>query len=268
MQVSLVNYQKGSIPIDNRGLAYGDGLFETIKIENSRVQFLTEHLDRLSTGAQRLNIPFTVYDRSVLEEYIQVHFGSLSETHVLKIIVVRNYIGRGYAFDDKCQSIDVIIQLDPYNAPSWVAEGVKLITAKPHINLNPSLAGIKHLNRLDSVLARSSVPKIEADEVLLTSHDGDFFEGSMSNVFFELGGEWVTPELTNAGVTGIIRQKVLGSFESFKVKKIKSASGVDVVSGFICNSLIGVVPINILNGRQLNRSKIVTELNKEIFSTC
>ena len=160
----LINGErKKHIEVTDRGFQYGDGLFETIEVCNGQTVFLDRHLDRLKAGCDRLHIPFP--NREVLcfeaatlvQQSISQQSGyQYSNKAVLKLIVTRGSGGRGYCPPDLIQPTRVL-SLHPFpDYPSTYQEqGIISRFCDTRLGLNPALAGIKHLNRLEQIMARS-----------------------------------------------------------------------------------------------------------------
>ena len=268
MDIQLINGLPGHLPLDNRGLAYGDGVFETILLKNGRLQFLDQHLNRLLAGVLRLDLAWTATQQSELINDLKKHTDSVQDVHVVKIMLTRKAVGRGYAFNHSEQSVDCIILIKPYTRPAWVMEGAIVQVATIFASENKSLAGLKHLNRLDSVLARASIPDANVNEVLMQTSKGLLVEGSMSNVFLLNGENWETPNIKDAGVAGIIRAELLTEFSDIKVCDISLSSIEGIKAGFITNSLIGIAPIVSLNGKTLNHHPDIFRFSDRLSLTC
>jgi 4-amino-4-deoxychorismate lyase len=214
----------------------------------------------LRQGAGKLLLNWDDSKQTTLHHQLIELSSELSELHVVKISLLREYAGRGYGFDPAEQQVDVVIQIKPYREPNWVNTGARLQTASTVISESITLAGLKHCNRLDSVLARAEFLPIDADEVLLATHDGYLVEGSMSNIFLHDGRNWVTPKLSRAGVNGIIRQSLLTQTATQETEILLS----DVFrydSAFVCNSLIGIVPVISVNSQSMQIHPDVSEFN-------
>jgi 4-amino-4-deoxychorismate lyase len=268
MNLCLINGEIGVLAPDHRALAYGDGIFETIRIAQGQANFLEKHLNRMNLGIQMLKLNFSEADMSALRAQLTEIIQPLDSTHVLKIMLLRQFPGRGYGYDSIGQSVDTVIQVSPYKSPDWIIEGARVDLAETFISENASLKGIKHLNRLDSVIAKASVNASEIDEVLLTTQKGLVVEGSMANIFFCEDNSWFTPKITTAGIEGIIRNYLLESFDEIKETNVDVKNLNKVESAFICNSLIGIVPIKTLSKRPLIISEAMSTFRKEIEQTC
>lgn len=245
------------LPASDRGLAYGDGVFETIRVTATGAVLYLEHLQRLTTSCDRLGIPLdlALAHASVLqlvESAGRAPDGSF-QNGVIKLIITRGDGGRGYMPPVPARP-RIIAQWFPL--PSDLAapaeQGIVCAVIDQPVSINPALAGMKHLNRLDQVLAsrvlhRLTVHRPQLREVLMPSPAGVLVEGSRSNVFAVLDGQLCTPDLSQAGVAGVMRDRVLSAAEEggrrscvrdIGIPELKVASEV-----FICNSVIGIWPV-------------------------
>ncbi|ARN75538.1 aminodeoxychorismate lyase [Oceanicoccus sagamiensis] len=236
-----------SIDSRDRGLAYGDGLFETIKINAGHPEFLSLHLRRLQWGCARLGIDCDV---SVIESDIEKILPVAStQAAVLKIIITRESGGRGYQPDANA-GFNRILRVEGLTSDYAVeaSQGVAVRLCDTRLGINPQLAGIKHLSRLENVLARAEWRDKAITEGLMFDSDGRLVEGTMSNVFIVKDKVLLTPRLHRCGVNGVIRQLLI---EQLAPSLKLSCDTADVVlediyqaeEVFICNSLMGIVPV-------------------------
>ena len=231
-----------TIAINDRGLAYGDGVFETILLYGHHPILLQAHLDRLASGARRLKIPL---NRTQLEQEIADYSQHFPEQGVLKIILTRGVGGRGYR---PANAPDTTRILSLHALPVYEGEpgnsGIATFICNQRLAIQPALAGIKHLNRLEQVLASQEWPDESFMEGIMLDTDGNIIEGTRSNIFWSESDRLFTPSLSNTGVAGIMRNYLLSSIAG--VVEIKDCSverllGADEI--FICNSVFGVWPV-------------------------
>lgn len=235
-------------PLD-RGLAYGDGLFETCRVRAGRVPLWPLHWRRLEAGAKRLGIPL---DGERLErERQQLLSAGERQSGVLKLIVTRGQGGRAYQAPAHPEP-SLCWQFRPGESPAWDAgrAGVALYQCRHRLGDNPALAGMKHLNRLEYVLARSEWGDDFPEGLLLDAEDR-IIEGTLSNVFIRLRQGWCTPALDRNGVAGVMRQLLLESLapaqgivvaeRSIRIQELMAAR-----EWFVCNSVFGVWPVTAL----------------------
>jgi len=188
----------------DRGLNYGDGLFETMLYRSGALWYLDAHLRRLTEGCQRLGI--TGLDETRLREEIRRVCADATEG-VVKVLVTRGSGGRGYRpAADLCGTRIVSLHALP---PVPARGTVNLRWCEIRLGRNAALAGMKHLNRLEQVLAQREWCDPTIDEGLLLDSDGELISATMSNVFIVRGDAIVTPDLRFCGVRGVMRGEVL-----------------------------------------------------------
>lgn len=251
--------QSECLPVTDRATQYGDGLFETIRWQHDKLLMLDAHLQRLMHGCQRLQIPldFTCLDK-LLEQPNAVLRQLEKPSAILKLIVTRGPGGRGYSPPEPV-SPRIIVQLHPFpNDPTdRNRHGIAAMQSTIPVTENTCLAGMKHLNRLDSVLAsqelavaRSRPGLSELNETLLCNARGEFIEGSRSNLFVVLGDRLITPILSASGVAGVLREALLSLGQDIGLTCVTEAVTIDTMRAaselFICNSVIGIQPIHSL----------------------
>lgn len=253
---------KHCIEFSDRGFQYGDGLFETIEIINEIPVFLNRHLRRLNQGCQRLLIPMP--DISTLrKEALQL---SKDSTHaVLKLIVTRGSGGRGYRQPDAINTTR-LFSLHPYPdyTEDFTMQGINARFCKARLGLNPDLAGIKHTNRLEQVLARAEWDSAEIQEGLMLDINDHVVEGTMSNLFLVKDKVLYTPEITQCGVKGILRDIIIQLAKKYLISVVEK----DITKGelfsadelFITNSIIGVWPVKQLEWRDYGVGGITRQL--------
>lgn len=238
------------LPVHDRGLAYGDGLFETIKVVSGSPQLLDRHLDRLGLGCQRFAIPA---DLTALRAQITAFSAALG-TGVAKLILTRGDGKRGYGPPATCQPRTVLLGSPLPDHPVEHRErGVRLYACATRLAEQPALAGLKHLNRLEQVLARAEWQDSTFAEGLMRDTSGRVVEAVFSNLFIVESGVLLTPSLHRCGVAGVMREEILERARQSGIQsKIDDVSlgqlvGADEV--FVCNSLYGIWPV-----RQLGAS--------------
>ncbi|MBC54055.1 MAG: aminodeoxychorismate lyase [Gammaproteobacteria bacterium] len=260
--LTLVDGERAdTVPVTDRGLLYGDGVFETLAYRQQQILQLTAHLQRLQVSCERLGIPI---DRRDIERQIArllscLPSGADAPTEgVIKIIVTRGDGGRGYAPlaspDARC-----LIQFHPMPADyaGFSQRGISCMLCRHPVSANPALAGLKHLNRLDQVMASRELVAAQngaghddawLQEGLMFDVQGNLVEGTRSNVFAVISGQLCTPDLSEAGVSGIMRAALLDWFAgqgvTVIVRRIAGAELALASEIFICNSVMGIWPVN------------------------
>ncbi len=242
----LVNGQYNDyIPISDRGFQYGDGLFETIEVIKTKPIFLKQHLDRLISGCIRLKIPPP--DLPCLKAEIR-QLCQNSELCVLKVIITRGGGGRGYKLPQFVNATRILTMHPfPSDVETHANNGINALFCETRLGLNPVLAGIKHLNRLEQVMARAEWDDPMIQEGVVLNINENVIEGTMSNLFYVKDSQLYTASLISAGVAGVLRSiiKKLASEHSLTVvehdygkQELLNADEI-----FVCNSIIGIWPI-------------------------
>lgn len=245
------------VPFDDRGLTYGDGLFETVLVRDGRPSLWDYHLARLRRGCAALGIDAP--DEAVLATLPAAAESGLS---VLKVIVTRGSGGRGYQApaDPEPRLRWQLSAFEP-RRERW-QHGVAVRHCRLRLAEQPALAGIKHLNRLENVLARREWTSPDIAEGLLTSIGGHLIEATSMNVFWRRNGRWQTPCLERCGVAGTLRAALL---ERLGIDEVEfEPTALETVEGLcLGNSVQGLWPVTALespSGEPLERWRISDDL--------
>ncbi len=244
--ICLVNGQPATtIPVTDRGLAYGQGVFETILVSGGQPALLNDHFDRLIAGCQRLKIPSTGLLDALRQDLNCLDLPD--EDAVLKITVTCGSGGRGYLTPEDAFPTR-ILALSPVPVyPDKPQQGVSVHWCQTQLALQPLLSGIKHLNRLEQVLAREEWREIPCREGLVCDTRGFVIEGTMSNLFWLNDGTLHTPDLSECGIEGVMRRQVIAQATDWGVEIcIGNYTQQQVMAAdelFLCNSLNGIWPI-------------------------
>jgi 4-amino-4-deoxychorismate lyase len=235
-------------PLD-RGLQYGDGLFETMLVRDGKLRFEALHRARLMEGCSRLGI---IADQALAWDEAR----QLAAKHgnaVLRLQLTRGTaLARGYTPTGREQARCI---LAVFTAPSAadIPPQLRVCTLRNRLGENPDLAGLKHCNRLEQVLARQAMAGKDAFEGLLASSSGLLISGTMSNVFLELDGQIVTPAMDRCGVAGILREAAHAGTPvhvmQVPIENLQRASALA-----LSNARLGMVMVDELDGRGLARS--------------
>jgi 4-amino-4-deoxychorismate lyase len=227
----------------DRALAYGDGLFETMLVHAGEPVWWAQHWQRLQRGAAVLAMDLP--DQSWLRAACETLLKKAPARCVLKIIVSRGSGGRGYRPPLLAQPVAI---LSWHPAPETVGP-VRLRWCELHWAVQPRLAGIKHLNRLEQVLARAEWADPAIFDGLVLDTRGHVVSATSANVFALVDGRWCTPALHGSGIAGLLRAWVLETVEGaveadLTVTDIESAEAV-----FLCNAVRGILPVRQLGDR-------------------
>lgn len=227
-----------AVPFDDRGLAYGDGLFETVLLRRGKPVLWRYHLERLTQGCHRLGLPLPC--PGALDATWQGD--PRAEFEVLKLILTRGSGGRGYAQPDQLTP-RLLSHRTPFqpSVERWQT-GVTVRLCDWQLARQPRLAGIKHLNRLENVLARQEWSDPAIAEGLLADSEGLVVEATSMNVFWQREGEVLTPQLDQCGVAGTLRAALLdqGAVTQASLSLPQLAA---VERLWVANSVQGVWPV-------------------------
>jgi 4-amino-4-deoxychorismate lyase len=251
---TLVNGQSThSISIFDRGLAYGDGLFETIALVNGQIQLWHLHKQRLLTGLLSLKLVASNEEaESLLSDVVtdvKTGFDLFKQPNgVLKITITRGVGGRGYAPPIHTK-LSRIIAFTPWpNGRDYLArDGVTVRMCKHRWSQNSALVGLKHLNRLDQVIARSEWSDPDIHEGIMLNQQAKVCSGAMSNLFVEFNGALLTPKLDNCGIHGTMAQFICSLAQDMQVEVIHTDITIEHMLEadglFLTNSINGIWPV-------------------------
>jgi 4-amino-4-deoxychorismate lyase len=221
-------------------------------------------MERLLAGCIRLGIPV-----DGLEERFNTDLKDLLSINpyhaaVLKLTVTRGSGPRGY-FPLKAPKLTTITALsEAADFTQKAQNGVALRWCSTPLSINPLLAGMKHLNRLEQVLARQEWDSPDISEGLMKDSDGYLVEGTMSNLFWCKQGQVYTPELDRCGVAGVLRQTIIdiaaAQLQPVNIGRFTDMALSSAEEVFICNSLIDVWPVVRLDDKSWKIGPITQQL--------
>lgn len=248
-------------PLD-RGFAYGDGVFRTLKIEAGRPSHWALHYQKLVADCAAIGIVCPIED--LLLNDIALLF-SEEETAAAKIIVTRGEGKRGFAIPSIVTPTRVLVKSPlPVYADTYYVEGVTLHICETRLSAQPKLAGIKHLNRLENVIARSEWQDETLFDGLLLDSNDQVIECTMSNIFARFGDELITPDLSECGVAGMTRQRILHLAKSLdlitKVHPLPFTHLLKADEVMICNSLYGTFQVTAIGNKTWVPQPLATHL--------
>jgi len=248
----VVNGSETTVSASDRGLAYGDGLFETMASIEGRIRYLDYHLDRLAAGCRRLSI--SLPSLSALREEIEAACPQRGNA-VLKLIVTRGSSARGYRPPADASPTKIMSVSDWPNHPrSHYTRGITVRSLRTPIGENPVLAGMKHLCKLEQVMAQMELRETDADEGLQYTNGGVVVGGTMSNLFVLIDGVLSTPSVASCGVSGVMRRVVMETAEKLRLplreQRIERRDLAKASELFLTNAIIGIWPITRLDGME------------------
>lgn len=249
----LVCKQQDGIPAIDRSVNYGDGCFTTMYSEGKKVFVVDKHLVRLRQDANRLDIKVCI---KTLQYFLVLACENLLESNTsasaIKVLISRGSGGRGYEPPER-PIPQIIISFYPTeklstSVPAYSSYKKTAKLAQMRLSTQPLLAGIKHLNRLEQVLAKQELQLQDCDDLLICDQANNLVEATASNIFCLKNGVWITPAILGSGVSGVMRGSVL---EFMKVNKIphdiQTICIQDILNAdsvFLCNSIKFIMPIS------------------------
>lgn len=256
-----------TIPLDDRGLQYGDGCFSTILVSSAKPQHLTLHLQRMAWGLCRLSIDFS--NVSEIEAAI-IQRASTMTNGIIKLTVTRGSGGRGY---DPIGCTTTRWWLSQHTIPAtyldshWRTKGVSLGVSDVKLAKQPLLAGFKHLNRLEQVLIKQGLADTAWQDVVVLDSDNNVVETANANLFWRKDGIFYTPALNHCGIKGIARCRLIRVLEKngISVKRVQAPLEELLTAelAMMCNSIMGLVKVFEIQGSVIKNSDF--EQIKDIF---
>jgi 4-amino-4-deoxychorismate lyase len=245
----------------DRGLAYGDGIFRTMAARGGVIPHWSRQYQKLSGDCARIGIHCP--EEAALREDVAVLLDAAPEC-IVKLIVTRGTGGRGYAPPSPGSPVRIAMSF-PRSVPTVAPQaGVAVRWCTTRVSAQPLLAGIKHLNRLENVLARREWSGPEFAEGLMLDQAGGVIEGTMSNVFVLEPGRLVTPSLEYAGVAGVQRDRLLDCALRIglqcDVDRITPARLMAAEQVYLTNSVIGLWWVSGLENRRWRRRDVTAVL--------
>lgn len=264
----------GSLSPQDRGLTYGDGLFETIALRGGDFRLLDFHLERLQAGCERLGIETPAADL-LKAELKQVATDCASGTG--KIIITRGCGPRGYRAPAQARATRLVglFPADSRALLTW-RDGIRVRWCRTPVAENPTLAGLKTLNRLEQVLARSEWEGDAIAEGLMSTPRGHVIGGTMSNLFMVDDGQIMTPDLSRCGIRGVMRRLILEVAAELGISAVEQSIDSEQLRAadeiFLSNSLQGIAPVLRLGDQPLSigpvSHKLMQALSQRGISEC
>lgn len=255
----------GVISAHDRGFAYGDGVFRTIKVVNGLPEHWPMHYQTLVRDCSAIGIVCPSAETFINDFELLATVEDV--VSVVKIIVTRGEGERGYKPPSITTPMRVMVKTGFPDYPEhYYTEGVQLHLCETRISHQPKLAGIKHLNRLENVLARMEWHDPDLAEGLMLDIDDNVIECTAANLFARFGDTLITPSLNKCGVAGITRQRILSHAETLKLKakteemQLEKLLAADEV--LICNSLFGVWQVRQISHKKWTKQTLANQLRE------
>ena len=261
---SLINGQALAPDMEERALHYGDGVFETMLMQQGNIRLWSKHLARLQQSCERLAIQTP--SEAQLQSELQLLVQDIPEQDnlLIKIIISRGTGGRGLAVPKQMPATRICLAYD-YQPKQQTS--ARLSLCKTPLYENPQLAGIKHLNRLPYLMAAQEL-KTEADEGIMLNSAGEMIECITHNLFFVLNEQLVTAPIANCGVAGVMRQTVMETAQQLGIqiieKALKPSELQQVQECFISNAVIGVQLVTKIEQYRLHQSTVFNQIKGQL----
>jgi 4-amino-4-deoxychorismate lyase len=238
----LVNgHALDSVSALDRGLAYGDGLFETVRFVNGDAPLWGRHMDRLLTSCQRLRI--SAPNPQLLHDEALRVIGAQREA-IVRITVTRGVGERGYAPPPVSVATRIVAAFPMPSIPGAIyRDGLRMHRCQTRLADQPLLAGMKHLNRLEQVLARAEWNDPAIGEGLLCDQHDYAICATAANLFAVVDGVPVTPSLERCGVAGVARAEILDALAACQIRDLSATECLRASELFLSSSIRGILPV-------------------------
>lgn len=254
----LINGQVSeAISSSDRGIQYGDGLFETILVQAGRATFLDSHFERLQKGCDVLGFPAADLDliTSEIKQLIKP-----KQHGIVKVVLTRGVGERGFLPQENPNVTRMVSFFVAEKGVCEVLSSANLNVCETRLSCQPLLAGIKHLNQLERVLASAELRDTSCEGLMLDVNDV-VIEGTTSNVFIVKDNALITPKLNQCGVAGVIRQFLMKQAKLEGITCHEAELSMDCITQadeiFLTNSLMPVRAIQTVTseGEQVTMKK-------------
>ncbi|MGM0541109.1 MAG: aminodeoxychorismate lyase [Pseudomonadota bacterium] len=265
-----------SVSVRDRGLQYGDGFFSTLLVTGNLLLNWPGHWRRVQNAAHRLQFP--VIDEQELFTQVKQAVAvfnytksSVESNKVVKVIFTRGVGGIGYQVPETPQITTILqVTLAPIQIEHETGshlpifsqpQAIELGVCETLASIQPQLAGLKHLNRLENVLARSEIVRKGLTEGVMLNAYQQVIGGTQSNLFLIKGQNLITPQLTDSGVEGTTRYQLslladhlnlVWKESTLFIEDLMEADGL-----FLANAVRGIMPVNLFNQKRFSNSKIL-----------
>lgn len=257
MNIFIAETGRQQVSAFDRAVQFGDAHFTTAKIHDGKVCLFDLHKQRLQIASERLQfaaISWQTVWQAMQNEALKKQFG------VIKVVISRGESQRGYAGLGCEANVYLFVSDRPQTLLDNMQQGINLEQVEFKLGHQPILAGLKHCNRLEQVLIKNELMQRNLLDGLVFDLNNSLIETSVANIFLFRQGEWQTPLLDKAGINGVLRQHIMNKFkaanQTIKEIEIPQSRLNEVSSAFICNALIGIVPVIKLAGIKMNTTLV------------
>jgi 4-amino-4-deoxychorismate lyase len=244
------------VSVSDRGFTYGDGLFETLRIVRGRAPLWPRHAERLRAGCERLRMP-PPDTTAVLDEVLRLAEGL--DDAVARITFTRGAGMRGYA-PPASPRPTLVVTVSPLALDIAAStDGVAVRLCATRLAIQPLLAGLKHLSRLEQVMARGEWDDPAVAEGLMLDTDGDLVCATAANLFAVFGGQLLTPPVDRCGVAGVARAEVL-AVRTATVARLNPVRLVEADEVFLTSAVRGILPVRVFGTRSWQPGSVTRTL--------
>lgn len=240
--------ESGRVDAADRGLAYGDGVFRTVRVKNGIAQHWGRQRAKLAADCRALGIEFP---SQILEPELE-RMCAAEPDCALKIVITRGSGERGYRYVSGAPVTRILLSAPLPDHSQHGDNGVSVRLCRLKLAHQPALAGVKHLNRLENVLARAEWTDPGVAEGILCDLQGCVIGGTMTNLFIVKHGRLETPSVQCCGVAGVTRDRVIEAAGRHdvvcKVTMLMMRDVLDADEVFLVNSLAGAWPVSDIEG--------------------
>jgi 4-amino-4-deoxychorismate lyase len=272
LPVHWLNLKAGAaLGVNDRGFRYGDSLFETMRYCRGQWHLLDYHLQRLQHGCLALELPYSDSDvRAQLDLATQYLLDNSLDEACGRLALTRGDGAAGYG--GHCEQPNLILSLSPVNL-AWgeVASAARLVRCTEPLAAQTRLAGIKHGNRLEQVMAAREVSRLGGDEGLLSNPRGNLVSAVSANVFCLVNDRLTTPPLTDCGIEGTVRRFIIDELAGqagieVEEAEIPWAELESIQEMFITNALVGIRSVEQLAGHSFTSTRWGDTLRELFFA--
>jgi 4-amino-4-deoxychorismate lyase len=249
-----------SVSISDSGLSYGLALFETMRVSNGEIPLLAGHISRLSKSLKTMLIPEGTIDLAMSDLAAFISSLEISDA-VVRLTLTAGEAGRGYALAKDRQASRI---LQAFELPTSSEAPLTLGIAETRLSSSPILAGLKHSNRVEQVLARQELAaRREVDDLLLLDASGDPIEAISSNLFLVHGDSLSTPDLSHCGVEGVMKARIIERLtvveRKISIDELQSADEI------LLTNALGIKRVTALNLGSANLNYQLTDLGDQLM---
>jgi aminodeoxychorismate lyase len=261
---------EASVSVFDRGLHYGDGLFESLRICDGQPHHWNLHYERLARGADFLRIPLHRSSAELREAAVRLAQLNKTPESMLRVTLTRGVGPRGYSAADVVgptllMTLHHAPAIDAHSLPLW-----RLITSRVLVGVDDPLTRFKTCNRLPYILARHEADAANAHDALILNTRGEVVETSAANVFWLLCGALGTPPADSGALPGVTRAIVLQLAHDLGLPTpevaISPSALLHADAVFLTASSFGLVEVASVDGHPLNRSPLIRSLHEAYWA--